>query len=102
MWSVQEEKRKREERARKLDEELEKLKQTVSEEELCKRFFKDFGCINFASDEFIHELSLARRYHAYHLAKHPEAHEMRDYERYRCYHVSECKCGFSEACDSSD
>ena len=43
--------------------ELDELKLSSAEEELNSRFFKDFGCINFQSDEFYHELGLARLWH---------------------------------------
>ena len=82
--------------------ELDELKLHGSEEDLNIRFFKDFGCINFQSDEFFHELGLARLWHAEHMKLHPERHAVTTKEPYRCYHETVCKCGFKEACDSSD
>ena len=32
----------------------------------------------------------------------PEEHDLHEEDPYRCYHVTKCKCGFQEACDSSD
>lgn len=71
-------------------------------EDLDKRFLNDFGCINFQSDEFFHELDLAREYHRCMKKAYPEEHEVHGYDPYSCYHVTKCKCGFSEAYDSSD
>ena len=82
--------------------ELNELKLKNTEEELNKRFLKNFGCINFQSDEFFHELGLARLWHAEQRKLHPEKHEVSSKEPYCCYHVTECTCGFREACDSSD
>ena len=52
-------------------------------------------------DEFFHELGLARLWHAEQLKLHPEKHAITTKEPFRCYHVTECACGFKEACDSS-
>ena len=82
--------------------ELDELKLKNSEEDLNKRFFKKFGCINFQSDEFFHELNLARLWHEEQMKLHPEQHNLIFEEPYRCYHVTKCQCGYSEACDSSD
>ena len=82
--------------------ELDELKLSSTEEELNRRFFKNFGCINFMSDEFYHELSLARLWHEEQMKLHPEQHKLESTEPYRCYHVTQCKCGYKEACDSSD
>lgn len=84
------------------NKELEELIDTCNIEDLKKRFFKDFGCINFKSDEFFHELNLARAFHEWDMKINPKDHKISKYYRYRCYHVIECSCGFSEACDSSD
>jgi hypothetical protein len=65
-------------------------------------YFKDYGCINFKSDEFYKALRFARDLHDIDEARHPELHDKRSTEPYRCYHKVECKCGYSEACDSSD
>ena len=81
--------------------ELDELKLHGTEEDLNRRFLKDFGCINFQSDEFLHELGLARLWHAEQLKLHPDKHAVTTKEPYRCYHVTECTCGFKEACDSS-
>ena len=32
----------------------------------------------------------------------PEEHDLHEEDPYRCYHVTKCKRGFQEACDSSD
>lgn len=82
--------------------ELDQLIEDFTMAELEKRFFKNFGCINFQSDEFMHELKLARAFHDFHKRLHPELHDLHEYEKWRCYHVTTCKCGFEEACDSSD
>ena len=89
---------------RELDAELDKLEAATPEDELAKRFFVNHGCINFQSQEFYHELGLARRFHARHMKRHPEAHPggIVESEPYRCYHQSSCACGFKEAYDSSD
>ncbi len=89
-------------RQRQLNEELDFLESTMAEDQLEKRFLKNFGCINFQNEEFFHELGLARVYHARHMKKYPGMHEVRTHEPYRCYHVTECKCGFAEAYDSGD
>lgn len=94
--------REQEERQRKIEAELDELERTTSEDDLKKRFFKDFGCINFQSDEFFHELNLARRYHARQEKKHPKEHRLEFTEPFRCYHQTKCTCGYAEACDSSD
>ena len=82
--------------------ELDELRLKFTEDELNKRFLKNHGCINFQSDAFFHELGLARLWHAEQAKLHPEQHTTRNYDKWRCYHVTECTCGFSEACDSSD
>ena len=81
--------------------ELDELKLHGTEEDLNRRFLKDFGCINFQSDEFFHELGLARLWHAVQLMLQPEQNAITTREPFRCYHVTECACGFKEACDSS-
>lgn len=95
-------KAKYEEEQRKLVAELDELIKSNKPEDLDKRFFKDFGCINFKDAAFCHELGLARLWHSMRHAAHPSQHEMRSYDRWTCYHVTECTCGFAEACDSSD
>lgn len=85
-----------------LNLELIELKQKFSEDELNKRFLKNFGCINFQSDEFFHELGLARLWHEEQMKLHPALHKLEFTQPYRCYHVTQCKCGYKEACDSSD
>ena len=92
----------RAERESQLDLELDKLEAVCLPEELDKRFLKNFGCINFQSDEFYHELNLARKWHARKTEKHPKQHKVEFAEPYRCYHETFCHCGFKEACDSSD
>ena len=69
---------------------------------LDRRFLKNFGCINFKSDAFYHELDLAREYHRRCILEFPEKHQQYEAEPYRCYHVTGCSCGFREECDSSD
>ena len=83
-------------------DEVDKLMAACPEEELNKRFLKHFGCINFKPEEFGKELYLAREYHKRHMAAHPEMHDFKVYDRWRCYEVRECKCGFNEECDSGD
>ena len=85
-----------------LRKELDTLLKTEDQKTLEKRFFKNFGCINFREEEFMHELGLARLFHDWHAKLHPELHDKHEKEPMRCYHVTTCKCGFEEACDSSD
>lgn len=87
---------------KKIKNELDTLMIHYTQEELEKRFLKRFGCINFRNEDFYHELELAREFHKRHQELHPEMHEIHEYDKYRCYHVIECKCGFNEECDSSD
>ena len=82
--------------------ELDELKFHETEEDLNRRFFKNFGCINFQSKEFYHELGLARLWHDEQMKLHPEKHAVTSNEPFRCYHETACTCGFKEACDSSD
>jgi hypothetical protein len=82
--------------------EVDRLMATCSEEELDKRFLKHFGCINFQPEDFGKELYLAREYHKRHMAAHPGMHDFKVYDKWRCYEVRECKCGFNEECDSGD
>lgn len=91
-----------EERQKKLIAEVDKLIEDCSMEDLEKRFFKNFGCINFRSDEFFHELNLARVFHRFHARLHPELHNLHEETPYNCYHVTKCKCGFCEEYDSGD
>lgn len=73
-------------------------------EVLKKRFLRNFGCINFKSDEWMHELELARAYHRILIRLPEEAGKHKSFSRepYRCYCETGCSCGFCEACDSSD
>ena len=88
---------------KRLNHELDEMLATdCTPEDLDKRFFKNFGCINFRSEEFFHELKLARIWHERQAKLFPEKHQVSNYDKWRCYHVTECTCGFSEACDSSD
>lgn len=73
-----------------------------TQDELEARFLKDFGCINFRDNKFMEELELAREFHYHHKQLHPEKHDEHETEPFRCYHKTVCKCGFSEAVDSSD
>lgn len=86
----------------KVRAEVDVLMTENSEPTLTARFLKDFGCINFKSDEFYHELDLAREYHKRHMELRPMMHELQKSELYRCYYQTTCKCGFAEADDSSD
>ena len=85
-----------------LNAELDSIIATTPEDVLIKRFFKNFGCINFRTEEFYHELALARLYHERNMKLHPADHCVTESEPYSCYHVTACKCGFKEACDSGD
>lgn len=85
-----------------VSDEVDRLMATCSEDELAKRFFKHFGCINFKDEKFTKELYLAREFHKRHMAAHPAQHDLRCYDKWRCYEVTECTCGFNEECDSSD
>lgn len=85
-----------------INDEIDRLMATCSEEELDKRFLKHFGCINFKGEEFGKELYLAREYHKRHMAAHPALHDFKRYNKWSCYEVCECKCGFNEECDSGD
>lgn len=88
---------------KRLNHEIDEMLTTdCTPEDLDKRFFKNFGCINFQSKEFFHELGLARIWHARQMKLCPEKHELHNTEPYRCYHQTSCSCGYSEACDSSD
>lgn len=91
-----------EEEQRKLKAELEQLLVSEPLDVLKKRFCRNFGCINFCSDEFAHELRLARLFHGVITKADPDAHKLTETEPYRCYHKTSCRCGFSEACDSGD
>lgn len=71
-------------------------------EELDKRFLKNHGCLNCKSEAEIHEVELARAWHKLRALAKPEDHDLHEEEPYRCYHVTKCKCGFQETCDSSD
>ena len=86
----------------KIQLELCELHNSCTKQQLDDRFLKNFGCINFKSDDFIHELDLAREYHRQLIEKYPNEHRLTLHQPYRCYTVTSCKCGFSEACDSSD
>jgi len=85
-----------------IEEEMNTLIIHYPQEDLEKRFFKNFGCINSKSNDEMHELKLAREFHERHKKLHPECHDEHEYEKWRCYHVTTCKCGFEEAADSSD
>ena len=87
---------------RKIETEVRNLIAVESLEDLDKRFFKNFGCINFISEEVQHEFDLASKYHEIREAAEPGLHDCHEKEPMRCYHVTTCKCGFSWACDSSD
>ena len=91
-----------EELQRRLKSEIDELKAHHTKEELDKRFFINFGCINFCSVERGHEIALALIYHSMRMAENPSAHKITDSEPYSCYHLTKCTCGYSEACDSSD
>ena len=87
---------------RKIETEVRNLMAVERLEDLDKRFFKDFDCINFIDEEVRHEFNLACQYHTIREAAEPGFHDTHEEEPMRCYHVTKCKCGFSWACDSSD
>ena len=87
---------------RKIEAEVSHLMEVEKLEDLDKRFFKNFGCINFIDEEKQHEFDLACQYHTIREAAEPGLHDYHEKEPMRCYHVTTCKCGFSWACDSSD
>ena len=87
---------------RKIETEVRNLMAVERLEDLDKRFFKDFDCINFIDEEKQHEFDLACQYHTIREAAEPGLHDTHEEEPMRCYHVTKCKCGFSWACDSSD
>lgn len=87
---------------KQIADEVDELMWQFTEEELNKRFLKNHGCLNLKSEEYLHEVDLAREYHKRQKVLQPEAHDEQEIEPYRCYHQTICKCGFSEACDSSD
>ena len=87
---------------RKIETEVRNLMAAERLEDLDKRFFKDFDCINFINEEKQHEFDLACKYHEIREAAEPRLHDCHEKETMRCYHVTKCKCGFSWACDSSD
>ena len=93
-------------RQREIKDELDALAQRFGSrdklEELDKRFLKDHGCLNFKTEAEMHEVELARAWHKICMEVDPEEHDLHEEEPYRCYHVTKCKCGFQEACDSSD
>lgn len=87
---------------RKLETELNDLIANTAKCDLDKRFLRNFGCINFISEEAQHEFDLAQMYHKYWEKWLPEFHDTHEEETMRCYHETKCKCGFAWACDSSD
>ena len=87
---------------RKIEAEVSHLMAVEKLEDLDKRFFKNFGCVNFIDEEKQHEFDLASKYHEIREAAEPGLHDTHEEEPMRCYHVTKCKCGFSWACDSSD
>ena len=87
---------------RKIEAEVSQLMAVEKLEDLDKRFFKNFGCVNFIDEEKQHEFDLASKYHEIREAAEPGLHDTHEEEPMRCYHVTTCKCGFSWACDSSD
>ena len=95
-------KEKYEAKQRKIETEVRNLMAVERLEDLDKRFFKDFDCINFIDEEKQHEFDLACQYHTIREAAEPGLHDTHEEEPMRCYHVTKCKCGFSWACDSSD
>ena len=101
-WEEAQKKREAHQKAIKAEVEQIIDRNPNGKELLDKRFLRNFGCINFISDEARHELELAREYHRLMKATYPEGHDEHEEEPMRCYHVTKCKCGFQEACDSSD
>lgn len=94
----------REELDQAIEDEVTSLMNTMSVEDLKKRFLRNFGCINFKGTEFCYELALARAYHdrLCNDPAHKDEHQRFSREPYRCYTITGCSCGYSEACDSSD
>lgn len=90
------------ERQKKLDAELDKLQATASNDDLDKRFLKDFGCVNFIDDKAQWEFDLARQYHKRLEKAEPAKHDCRTRETFRSYEETKCPCGFKFAMDSSD
>ena len=91
-----------EEYHKKIVAEVNALIENVGHAELEKRFFKDYGCINFRDDDYMHEVNLAREYHRQHTELFPHLHDKHEIQPYNCYHQTVCKCGYSEAYDSGD
>ena len=86
---------------KKINDELDLLLKENGEEVLKKRFFKRFGCINGLGEASMAELMLARNFHARIKELEPELHDERETTPSNCYHVTSCKCGYNEECDSS-
>ena len=87
---------------RKIKDEIDALVQVYEEDKLDKRFLKNHGCLNFKTEAEMHEVELARAWHKFRTLAKPEEHNLHEEEPCRCYHVTKCKCGFQEECDSSD
>ena len=87
---------------REIKDEIDALVQVYGEDKLDKRFLKNHGCLNFKTEAEMHEVELARAWHKFRTLAKPEEHNLHEEEPCRCYHVTKCKCGFQEECDSSD
>ena len=87
---------------REIKDEIDALVQVHGEDKLDKRFWKNHGCLNFKTEAEMHEVELARAWHKFRTLAKPEEHNLHEEEPCRCYHVTKCKCGFQEECDSSD
>ena len=87
---------------REIKDEINALVQVYGEDKLDKRFLKNYGCLNFKTEAEMHEVELARAWHKFRTLAKPEEHNLHEEEPCRCYHVTKCKCGFQEECDSSD
>lgn len=87
---------------KEIKDEVTALAKVTKKADLEKRFFRDFGCINFLDDAAMHEVELASEYHRRHMKVLPELHDEHVETPWRSYEKTVCKCGFSKACDSSD
>ncbi len=87
---------------KRINDTIDFLLKTNGVEDLKKRFFKDFGCLNGLGEDSMAEFMLARNFHARIAKLNPELHDEHETTRGRCYHVVSCKCGYSEECDSGD
>lgn len=71
-------------------------------DELAKIWFINYGCMNGWGHDTSFRHEIAYKLHELHKAAYPEQHSDKSYDKWRCYHVSLCVCGFGSECDSSD